>query len=163
MYINTAEEYTPKKNYIQTDDFVGIRVFDRRRLGMLFQRFKKSGAWTIPIGKRVEPEMDMFKLMMNVCRSIPVKGSRRLIQARTLTEFTIEQAMHSGDNDYTKWNVIIYHVEFKGEVLDTPPTLDERYDLRKFFAFHELEQKLDARNTITDRFLTALEKQKCLR
>ena len=106
-----------EKNIVCTSLLVGIRTFDHRRFGMLFQKYRKSGAWSIPALKVEKGQRAPFELMQRVADTIPIAGPRRIIAATTLFATTSDRLMVSDTNDYHRWEMIVYDVQFEGAVI----------------------------------------------
>lgn len=150
---------------VDTKRFVGVRVFDFRRYGTLFQRYRRSKVWTIPVLQAATSESNLFDLMHKVIDSLPVTGSRKIISATTLFETTSYVDLQEGaeNGDYEAWDMVVYHVDIAGQFESSLSPNDKNFDGRAFVPYGSINSTLKTFNEITARFLKAMEKQKCLR
>lgn len=160
MFFNTTPAAKEEK-IVAHEYFVGIRVFDARRFGILLQRYRKSKAWSLPMAQRTDPTQSIMDLMFNVADTIPVTGSRKIISAVTLMESSTTRPLQN--NEHVKWHMYVYGVRFGGQVELGIPTASSKFDKRVFASYAEMGIKIKPFNELTHRFVHAMEKQTCLR
>lgn len=161
-----TEAATTERNIVSEELFIGARIFDYRRFGTLVYRYRKSKLWTIPVIRKVNPKSTPLNLIMQLAEHMPVQGDRRVTTARTILEISSDRAMQNSETDFIRWNMVIYHLEYKGDAIATlNPFLQENADEIRFVPGRDILAyfKEDGVNEITYRFAKALEKQECLR
>jgi hypothetical protein len=163
MYIDTTTAATKEKgeNIVANEYFVGVRVFDARRFGMLLYKYSKSQAWSLPMIQRTDSSHSMMDLMFQVVDGLPVVGPRKLISAVTLMESTALRPLQN--DEYVQWNMFVYGVRLVGRIRPHLPKPGSKFDEARFVPFEQMGTKVKPFNEITQRFFRAMEKQTCLR
>lgn len=137
---------------------VALRIFDGRRFGMLFQRYRRSKVWTLPCRTLSSTHKNELDLVLELFEEIPKKNSE-FISAVTL--FENSENLTGVDNEETVLNSLVYDVTMSGKVLLT--SLPYNIDRQRFVPYARLDVDLPSVNHITSRFIRAMRKQECLR
>jgi len=164
MYIDTTTtaNVTKEEKIVADEYFVAVRVFDARRFGMLFYRYRKSQAWSLPMIQRTDPNHSMMDLMFQVVDGLSVKGDKKIVSATTLMESSALRPLQN--DEYVRWNMFVYGVRLGGKVIRPRFTKElDRFDDARFVPFDALGTRIKPFNEITQRFFRAMEKQICLR
>ncbi len=158
-----------ERNIVQYAKYVGIRVFDYRRWGILMRKYRRSGVWSIPVMQLEGPMTPLFaatRLANQLSVQVSGKpGDRTVVAARTLIEYTTYMPMQSSETDFTQWDMIVYDLELKGDVLARlTPRLRDLFTETRFWPMKGL---IDLKgkacfNEITYQLLRASEKHTCL-
>lgn len=136
-------------------NFLALRIFDKRRYGMLLEQYRRSKVWTLPMTSIGEE--DPFLKVLEMMKVLAPAG--KIISVILLMEHSEE--VPGADSTTETWQSYVYEVELDGEI--NVEVLPERIAKRVFIPYAEMDAVSPAMNHTTSRFYSAMRKHECLR